>query len=371
MKPGAKKAAIPALLVSVALHALFWLVASRVRPPAPPVVSDVVGEVQVEIIEKPAPVAPAPIATAPEPEPTTPPAPRKREPKPRRPEIPAEKPVGQGKATETAEPEATLGLRFPDAPVLPAGPGGGVPLPNAAQLARAGVSVEAEAGAATPEGKRESSWARNLKRREREEAGRAVVEGGRAPAEAFDLGREIERRYQNSEKLVIELAKATAGKSRSVGRWLGRFLGGFGAHDPTEAGKPFEADRAFNRAMDGAGLEFVSRVCLTFDANGQAKAEIDGGSQVSEPMDRMAVELVLQAAQRRPGLGHASRACYRLSARLARVPPVPVFACGLSANLRPECIWPLKEVTRTKVVLDGVELSAQGEVGGQGAAAVK
>ena len=205
-----------------------------------------------------------------------------------------------------------------------------------------------------------------MNQRAREQAARAVVQNGHAPPEAFDLLRDIERRYQPSQKLVIDLTRAEAGRSRDASRWLGRYLGGFLDHDPVEAGKAFGDKRldevrtaSFNRAIGNARLDYSARVCLSFDAAGKPTAEIEGGSKIAE-LERLARELVLQAADRRPGLGGAARACYRFSARLERVPPLPVFFCGLNGDLRPECIYPLKEIASTKVELDGVELEARG-----------
>jgi hypothetical protein len=348
--PQTKRSAWRALLISVAVHALFWVLGANVRLPRPTPRDDV----QIEIVELPA-AAPAP-ASAPAGASDTPapPAPARRKvarPEPARAAAPPEAPASSGDSI-------SLGMRFPDA--TPQLPGEGVPLPSAGQLARAGVELGPPAGAALP-GKKprgESAWTKSMNRRAREEAAKATVAAGKAPPEAFDLLREIERRYQPSRKLVVDLARAEAGRSRTAGRWLGRYLGGFLDHDPTEADRPFERDEAFRRAIGNARLDYAARVCLSFGADGKPTVEVDGGSKIEE-LDRLARELVLQAADRRPGLGGAARACYRFTARLERVPPLPVFFCGLNGDLRPECLYPLKEIASTSVVLDGVELAAQ------------
>ena len=359
--PRAKRSALPALLISFALHGLFWLAAFRLRPAQPPLAPD---DIQIEIVSAPA-LEPPPEATAAPPaeekSPVDPTARRKRaaEP-PAGSAAPPEIGAANQKAPAPEAGETTLKMRFPEAPAAPPGLAAGVPLPSAAQLARAGIDLGPPPGMtrAVTEPK-ESAWTKSMNRRAREAAAKAVVAAGKAPPEAFDLLREIERRYQPSQKLVVELAKSEAGRSREAGRWLGRYLGGFLDHDPSTAGQPFEKDTAFRRAVGNARLDYSARVCLSFGADGVANAEIDGGSKVAE-LDRLARELVLQAADRRgPGLGGASRACYRFSARLERVPPLPVFFCGLNGDLRPECIFPLKEIASTQVVLDGVELAAQ------------
>jgi hypothetical protein len=351
---GAKPSARKALFVSLAVHALFWVLGSRVQLPAPPARDDVT----IEIVEVPAAAPAAPIAEV---SPQSPAAPARRPERTRPPEQPraAAPPAGPSAgSTAPKSDEISLGMRFPDA--TPQLSGEGVPLPSAAQLGRAGIDL-APAGAALPvkPPKGESAWTRSMNRRAREEVAQANVAAGKAPPEAFDLLREIERRYQPSHKLVADLTRAEAGRSRSAGRWLGRYLGGFLDHDPTAQGQPFEADAAFRRAIGNARLDYAARVCVSYGADGKPVVEIDGGSKI-DSLDRLASDLVLQAADRRgPGLGGAVRACYRFTARLERVPPLPVFFCGLNGDLRPECIYPLKEIASTSVKLDGVELAAQ------------
>jgi hypothetical protein len=345
-----KPSALIALAISVALHAGFWLLARRVRPPAPPRPDSL----QIEIVE-----TPPPSAAVPESQPAPPPGPSPKRPastklaeRPRPIAAPAA-PAPESPAGTAPRDELSLSMR-PAAPSMP----GGLPLPSAATLGRAGIDLGPPPATAGPAVKRESAWSRAMNQRAREEAARGVVASGHAPPEAFDLLREIERRYQPSQKLVIDLTRAEAGRSRDASRWLGRYLGGFLDFDPTEKDKPFERDAAFRRALGNARLDYSARVCLSFGADGTPHAEIEGGSKIAE-LERLARDLVLQAADRRPGLGGAARACYRFSARLERVPPLPVFFCGLNGDLRPECIYPLKEIASTKVELDGVELAAQ------------
>jgi hypothetical protein len=360
-----RRTAAAALLVSIGVHAaLLWL-ATRAELPAKRDVAPS-DELAIDIIETPPPVVPAPAPPPGEagaPDPSTAPRPargphrRKVAPAPK--SRPSEPITAQDDAPGSAQDKTTLKMRFPDlAPRLPTGES--FPLPNAATLERAGVALAPPPGAELPGEKKPgpSAFARGMARQARAATERAVVEMGKAPPEAFDLLREIERRYEPSRKLVVDLAKAMAGKDRNAGRWLGRFLGGFLSHDPTENGKPFEADAAFRRASRQGALSYASRVCVTLEADGNRTIENESPSGIAE-LDRLARELVTSAVDRRPGLGGASRACYKIAARLERVPPVPVFACGLNADMRPECVWPLKEMARTSVTLDGVELNAQ------------
>ena len=195
-----------------------------------------------------------------------------------------------------------------------------------------------------------------MARRAREAEARANLAQGKAPPEAFELLREIKRRYRPTRELVLDLARAEAGKARSTGRWLGRYLGGFLERDPAEDGKPFAPDAAFQRAVNGAKLDYEARLCVAYADSGAPTVEVDGGSGVAA-LDRTARDIVVQAAdRRRAGFSGAVRVCYRFSATLSRIPPLPVLACGLDQHFRPECVYPLKEIATTRVILDGVEL---------------
>jgi hypothetical protein len=346
-----------AALASLALHVLLWWGMRDVDVRGPSLLPP--DDVTVEIVEV-APAAPEsapPVAEQPARE-SNPRKTQRRDIERAAPSTPAAPPAAP--VAETTAPESTLQMR--DLTPAPLGGGiAGVPLPSADLLRRAGVGLEVPAA---PEGGKRSrgpsAWEQGMQRRARQEAERSLVESGKASPEAFDVMRELERRYQNSRQVAIELGRSEAGRARDAGPWLQRFLGGFADRDPTEEGKPFDPERAFRRSTAAAAIEYASRVCLSYDAEGVPKVELDGASK-SPGLDRLALELAVEAADRRrgPGLGHVARACYRVSVRFERVPPVPVLACGLNADLGPECIYPLKELTRTKVQLDGVDLSAQ------------
>jgi hypothetical protein len=247
-------------------------------------------------------------------------------------------------------------LALRELPPAPSAPPRALSL-SADLLSRAGVVLEAPP--APPRGP--SRWDKGMARLARAEAARANQAHGKAPPQAFDLLREIERRYQPSHALVADLSRAEAGKSREGQRWLGRYLGGFLEQRPGEGARPFAPDAAFRRALESAALDWAARVCVGFDEAGAPEVELEAPSGIAA-LDRLAREIVVQAAdRRRAGLSHAVRACYKFSARLARVPPVPILACGFDAHWRPECVYPLKELASTRVELDGIELDVQAD----------
>ncbi|HEY0715164.1 MAG TPA: hypothetical protein VGF45_20965, partial [Polyangia bacterium] len=273
-----------------------------------------------------------------------------------------------------AAPETSGGLSLRDLPpgahdpalAEPTGTsGGGLPLPTRDLLARAGVGLEAPAGMELPDdrvGKRRkgpSRWQQGMDRLARIEAARASLRSRGAPPETHELWRDIERIFAPSHELVAELAKAEAGRAGSLSRWFGRYLGGFFGSDPTEAGRPFAPDAAFNRAVKAGALNYHARMCVHDGPNGEPVVESEGGSGVAK-LDELARKTVIEAAQRRaPGTGGGVRACFQFTARLSRVPPLPIIACGFGKGWKPECAYPLKEVVATQVKLDGIEPGPQ------------
>jgi hypothetical protein len=120
----------------------------------------------------------------------------------------------------------------------------------------------------------------------------------------------------------------------------------------------FKPDAAFERAVAGAALEYVGRICVTFPADGEPTVECDRSSGIAR-LDRIAAQTVARAARRRPTQETAPglRGCYRFVARLTRMPPNPVIGCWVSTETwRPECSYPFKELVSTQITLDGVGL---------------
>jgi hypothetical protein len=195
------------------------------------------------------------------------------------------------------------------------------------------------------------------------ETARANQRAGKAPPATFDLWRDLERRFEPTHDLVADIARAEAGRDASASRWFGRYLGGFLEENPDDRQIPFERHAAVNRALKASAMTFTSRMCVRDGPNGDPIVEAEGGSGVAG-LDRIARDLVIQAAQRRaPGASGGVRACFQFSARLSRVPPLVtlsgVVICGFGKGWRPECTYPLKEIVETHVRLDGVELGAQ------------
>ena len=240
----------------------------------------------------------------------------------------------------------------PGPPSPPASPTGAIALlPSADQLARAGVSVEAPPREAPgPAGP--SRWQRGLADVQRRDAGRATVEAGKAPPETFDLLRDLQKIYAPSHELVLDLARKHAGRARNIDRWLGRYLGGFLAR-PEKTDQPFDPMAAFLRGLEKASVEQRARVCATFRPGADPDVQMDVSSGI-RALDALAVQAVTRAAFRRVEQVPQTRACYLFSARLTRIPPIPVLACGIGVR-GPECIYPLKEIATTRVTLDGVE----------------
>ena len=224
-------------------------------------------------------------------------------------------------------------------------------------LARAGLGGAPVAPAA-PRERTGSRWAEGLRRIEREDAGRAAVDAGKAPPHLFDILRGAQRIFEPDRAIVTALAKAHAGRDADVGPWLGRYLGGFVAPErATEKKGPFDRQAAFNRAIAASALEYGARVCVSFAPDGAPVVELDRRSGIPG-LDRIAVDAATRAAERRPAEERKVpvRGCYRFSARLMRLPPLPVFACWLSTETwRPACSYPLKQLVRTSISLDGVE----------------
>ncbi len=358
--------ALLAAVASAILHALFWLGSSLVDPPDAESLNDDnrPAEISFEVVAPP-PRAPPPsalAATLVRPQETSEEDARDRTPSAKRRRNPAQPAAGEAgaEAGEPTGPPAPATGSAHEMFAIPSDPAGGVPLPSADQMGRAGLLAPgAGVAAEAPKPKGKSRWTESMDRRSRWARERANAQGGQGPPEAFDMLREIERRYQPSRGMVVDLVKANAGRARDADRWLGRYLGGFLDHDPTTVDQPFERETAYRRAVGNAALEYHARYCLSFDREGKPIIEADPASGIAG-LDKMAEELVQQAAQRRgPGLGTASRVCYKFSARLERIPPIPVFACGLTADLRPECVWPLKEMASTRVTLDGLDFAAQ------------
>jgi hypothetical protein len=116
---------------------------------------------------------------------------------------------------------------------------------------------------------------------------------------------------------------------------------------------PFDRTAAFVRGLKKAAIEKSARVCATFRPGADPAVKVDVSSGIGA-LDSLAVQAVTRAAFGRAAQVPQMRICYLFSARLTRVPPVPVLACGIGRR-GPECVYPLKEIASTRVTPDGVE----------------
>jgi hypothetical protein len=128
---------------------------------------------------------------------------------------------------------------------------------------------------------------------------------------------------------------------------------GFAEKPNVDAEQPFDPSAAFVRALFKAGIESAVRVCATFRPGRDPAVAVDVSSGIAR-FDAMALQTVSRAALRRVDQVPETRACYLFSAKLTRIPPLPVLACMLTANGF-QCVYPFKEIAATKVTLDGVE----------------
>jgi outer membrane biosynthesis protein TonB len=348
-----------ACMASLLLHALaagLLLLGSGDSPP--PAVDE--APLEVEIVERPPHMAPQVPAAVPAQPAAAPPA-RARavaapaaEPRASRPPAaPAPSPESPAAAAAPSPPAQTSPVDDPSGTLSFPGPRS--LLPSADPLGRAGIALPAAPAAGKQRQPGPSRWQRELGRVEGEDRARAAVEAGQAPPALFDLLRDAQRFHAPTRELLVTLAKAHAGRARNPGRWLGRYLGGFLSRErDLGEDEPYDDLAAFKRGVAAGALDFATRVCVDLDGSDPEPTPFVDRSSGVPALDREAVAVVARAARRRAReIDRPTRGCYRISVLLTRVPPLPVLSCGLNEDTRPACIYPLKEIARTRVTLDG------------------
>jgi hypothetical protein len=105
------------------------------------------------------------------------------------------------------------------------------------------------------------------------------------------------------------------------------------------------------RQAEAGAEERRAEICLDVAPGRESSVILRRGSG-SGALDRLAVDSFTNAAAARPVPADARRglACYEVRISANRVPPLPVFSCGIDRH-GPSCIWPFKKVTSVKARL--------------------
>jgi outer membrane biosynthesis protein TonB len=390
MSAGSKRrlrASGKALLASLLVHALMLAGAlhwsPRARGPGPADQAPI--EIEVRTAQpQPAPALQPPAEESPAPT-SPPPAGGQR----RKPGAPA-----------PALPAPPLPAPAPSAPPLPAPPPSApapAPAPEAAaapallrmraapsftmdqaavdRLTRDGV-IAPPADALPPAAPvvRKPSFSEKVAALAREDGARANVDQGHVHPLLYDYVRDARKVFTPREE-VVELdprAPNTVGRTfRSWGRtWLRDYqdkLRGVRQADRTAAapGKHSEAPSTdllaqYNEVMRAAekhAEDIACQVCVVLRPGAPPQVMLAHSSGNAE-VDRTAVEALERAVARRPQNKdlRPERACYKFSARVYRIPPLPMVGCNFDeVSLTAGCYYPGKQVYKTTVDLESVD----------------
>jgi len=262
---------------------------------------------------------------------------------------------------------------------------GGPAPPGSARLSLDGLPMAArdrlagaEPGAVAPARGPRISVDRLRAAREREEDAVANVRGGRVDPFLHDYVRDARVRFEEgARRIAAELpldAQKTAetwvhGYAARVAEANARAAAALNSArrpserregDPPEPSTerrpdPFGAYAEATRLADAGAIERHVTVCLTVTPGRDTIVAVKRESR-DPALDQLAREAFARTAAARPvpADAHAATACYDLRIRAFRMPPVPVFSCGLDKD-GPTCAWPFKKITSVSVHLESVD----------------
>ncbi len=210
------------------------------------------------------------------------------------------------------------------------------------------------------------------------EAGRRVVQAGRAHPYLFDLGRDARARFHPGQP-ALSGDPRDLGAAQSVKSWGRGLVEGYksrlrslrtGEELPRVVGRPAPLrlpDPLHDRATDvlaqyaelydmaAAGAAKIScEVCVALAPGGEPRFELRRSSD-NPTIDRMAEEALARAVARAPRPEDLAqvRACYHFDVRVTRLPPAPVVGCDFDeASGAAGCYRPLDEVMKVDVRLE-------------------
>lgn len=214
--------------------------------------------------------------------------------------------------------------------------------------------------------------------REREEAALANVRAGRVDPFLHDYVRDARARFEEGARRIAAELPLDAQKTAET--WVHGYAAriaeastrataarnGAARDRDTRDGEPPEPSTerrpdilgAYGetvRAADAGAIERHVTVCVTVAA-GRAPVVAVKRESRDPALDQLAREAFARATAARPvpGDAHAANACYDLRIRAFRMPPVPVFSCGIDKD-GPTCAWPFKKITSVTVHLESVD----------------
>jgi hypothetical protein len=219
---------------------------------------------------------------------------------------------------------------------------------------------------------RRPTFGERLAARVRDDQARANVAKGSVHPQLYDFARYARAGFTPDHALIKNDPRSpnsAGGAVRSWGRgvveaYRQSLRGGDEASerrrtDRDRDGAPDLFD-SYNRILRGNELAATPIACLVCVElrPGLPPAVKLVGSSGNSGIDREATQALDHAVRRkavdtdlRPG-----RACYRFTATMHRLPPLPIVGCGFDeASLKAECYYPTKAVYRTTVNLESVD----------------
>jgi hypothetical protein len=271
----------------------------------------------------------------------------------------------------------------------------GPPVPSVNPSAPAGPPVDLSLGALSP-GQRSAivgppsedtlralPGRRSLDERraalEREEDAVANVERGRVDPLLYDYLRGAKARVHEQARRLAD--RLPLGPRETLRTWSGGYLQrvgevnrmiaqgtSAGAEGPdlrtdAERRRPdvLAANDEATRQADAGAEERRAEICLDVAAGRETTVALRRSSG-NAALDRVATEAFANAAAARPvpeGV-RAGRACYELTIRAFRMPPLPAISCGFGEDGF-TCVWPFKKITEVRGHLISVDYGAPPE----------
>jgi hypothetical protein len=348
----------------VALHALLAALLLVVRAPRPPPEQPpeaAPATVDMEIAPSPAPSAPTERAVTPQ----SPPAPRVPAPRPPRAANPAPtQPRAEALPAPPAPPSTRGGSAAPAHPDLS--------IAALAPEARERVGAAADATGVI-EAKPRTRPSVDELRATLEHAQDAVanVERGRVDPILYDYLRGARARFESEAHRLAE--NIPVGPSAAVRGWSRGYLQRVDeAHRAAaaSAGPPSEPDlappdshpdlfRAYGESQtqaDAGAEERSVEICLEMRAGGAPVPVLQRPSG-NAALDRVALDSFEHAVAARPVSDdkRRARACYDITIRAYRMPPLPMVGCSFDLGSGISCVWPFKKIASVHARLRSVD----------------
>lgn len=237
------------------------------------------------------------------------------------------------------------------------------------RYAREGVIAPNEAFEAPAKPARGPTFMERLATRVEQDRARQRVADGHVHPLLYDYLRDVNKIFHPAEAAIYADPRSPNTVASTVRSWTRGVQESYRLwHDEAARGHD-DSDKwngsadvlgQYNRMIEGnerAASPIGCMVCLVIKPD-TAPQIVLGDSSGNLEVDRMAVEALERAAARRPVDRDVKpeKACYRFTANVSRIPPLPIAGCGFDeVKMTFGCYYPTMRVYKTSVTLESVD----------------